>query len=276
MDISSAKQWALLDIAAERVIDALQCAGVQVVVLKGFALVGTTYQAAERPMQDVDLLVDDPERAMQILREQGAEPVPAQDRPLAPSTRSAWGWISREGAHIDLHRAVGAPLRWRPDVPGIFERATKHKVGEITTYRPCNEDLILTIALDLAKDDFCGKPKAATDLQRIVARLDVDWQIVIQRSDQWRCKIALWCALQWADIMYPDEVQTALRPSLLRRTLLQRSVLSSPRDESPRLERQLRAGLVLSDDSWRFVAAGARFIVLRSADWMLVTMKSSK
>ena len=261
------QHWVMLHVAAERVLGAFASARVETLTLKGLALSGSLYADGARPMRDVDVLVRDPTKARAVLRELGAQPVPTGARPLAMTTRPAWGWITAEGAHIDLHQTVGAPLRWRPDLDGLFERAVPHPVGDVVSLRPADEDLLLTLAIDAAKDEFSGKPHVFEDIRRVVERLELDWGALTERSRRWRCNVALWTALKLAEAEAPEDVMRRIRPRWAKRALLSR-VLDGD-GMPPGLWRQLRVGSLLTDSWWRFGAASGRFVAMRGADWAL-------
>ncbi len=104
--------------AGRRAIDALQAAGLEVLALKGAALIGSAYDdPGARPMGDVDLAVR-PERigeAVRALREAGLTPSePEAERRLA--VRHSLAFLDPEGQEVDLHRG----MLWRPGLDREF------------------------------------------------------------------------------------------------------------------------------------------------------------
>jgi hypothetical protein len=93
----------------ERVVQALNDAGIPVIVLKGAALAWTVYpDPALRPMNDLDLLVktEDLERAKELIFSLGYhEPIPEMARGINRMTGHAYYLVknNREGMIIELH-----------------------------------------------------------------------------------------------------------------------------------------------------------------------------
>lgn len=105
-----------------RAIDALDAAGLDVVVLKGAALLGSAYRdPGARPMGDVDLAVR-PERvgeAVRALAETGLEAIEDDPERLL-AVRHSLAFRDRGGQEIDLHRE----MLWRPGLDDEFWRGS--------------------------------------------------------------------------------------------------------------------------------------------------------
>ncbi len=263
-----------------QVLAAFQGHGVQALILKGAALQATVYSVDERPMQDVDLLVtpaslDDATAALATC---GLAPKSAANRPLGVRLYHSRGFAHSSGVQVDLHTALAATGRWRVDTQGLFERALPCPVDDALGLRLGNEDLLLHLAVNLAKDDLVGASRAAEDVARVVAGLPLDWSLIVGRARSWGCSAALWLLLQAAvtrnDAPLPSKVLAALRPGRVRRRWLH-AVVDPTAEPMPRWSvggrrlRQLALVPVLSDRPLDALQATARFGAIRLADTLL-------
>lgn len=101
-----------------RAIDALQAAGVEVLALKGAALLGSAYRdAGARPMGDVDLAVRENRvaEAVGALRAAGMTPIEENPERLL-AVRHSIAFRDETGYEVDLH---GRAL-WRPGLDSAF------------------------------------------------------------------------------------------------------------------------------------------------------------
>jgi catechol 2,3-dioxygenase-like lactoylglutathione lyase family enzyme len=106
-----------------RAIDALQAAGLEVLALKGAALIGSAYRdPGARPLGDVDLAVR-PERIGEAVRALRAAGLTATDgepeRRLA--VRHSLAFRDPSGQEVDLHRG----MLWRPGLDQEFWRESR-------------------------------------------------------------------------------------------------------------------------------------------------------
>jgi hypothetical protein len=101
-----------------RAIDALQAKGVEVLALKGAALIGGVYgDLGARPLGDVDLAVP-PSRiadAVAALRAAGLTPIENEPERLL-ATRHSLAFHDAGGREVDLHRG----MLWRPGLDDVF------------------------------------------------------------------------------------------------------------------------------------------------------------
>jgi hypothetical protein len=269
----------MLSIAqAEPAIDALQVAGIDVIVFKGAALLELDLAAPARPMADVDLLVrpEDHRRAVAILLAHGFSlPPPVPGRAVTGRTHGPSAICTPQGTQLDLHWRLYAHRLWPIDCEAIFGASVTFRFGDIVARRPGNEDLLLTTSLDHAKDGFLSAATGAADLAAMTQKLALDWRLILERANAWECKAALWVALRQAALVggaqVPAHVLEALRPGVLRRRYLEAilDVRSAPayrfRRHSLRM-RQLVSGLALVDKPRHYLSAAARFGVLRVRD----------
>jgi hypothetical protein len=115
--------WAATQIslnAGWRAIDALQATGIEVLLLKGAALIQEFYPGpGARPIADVDIAVR-PTRvpdAVSALQAAGFAPVEDEPERLL-ATRHSLAFRDRDGREVDLHRGV----LWRPGLDEEFWR----------------------------------------------------------------------------------------------------------------------------------------------------------
>jgi hypothetical protein len=114
--------------AGRKAIDALTDAGIEVLALKGAALIGVAYRdPGARPMGDIDLAVPPPQvgEAVRVLR--GVGFAPAEDNPERVLTvRHSLAFHDADGQEVDLHRG----LLWRAGLDEEFWReSSEAEVG---------------------------------------------------------------------------------------------------------------------------------------------------
>lgn len=125
------RSWAANQIGlrlARRAIDALGAAGLEVMALKGAALLGSAYRdPGARPMGDVDLAVR-PERigdAVRALRDAGLTPA-EEDPERLLAVRHSLAFRDPEGREVDLHRG----MLWRPGLDEeLWQGSIEGEVG---------------------------------------------------------------------------------------------------------------------------------------------------
>lgn len=108
--------------AGGRAIDALRAAGIEVLALKGAALIGTVYgDIGARPMGDIDLAVPPPRIADAVRALRGAGFTPIENEPeLLLATRHSLAFRDLDGREVDLHRG----MLWRPGLDDEFWRGS--------------------------------------------------------------------------------------------------------------------------------------------------------
>ncbi len=261
-------------------LSALAEDGVGVLVLKGAALQATVYGIDERAMQDADLLVAPAsvERTAAALKRCGLRPIPDPKRPLGARLFHARGYAHASGVQVDLHTALAATGRWRVDTAGLFERALPCDFDGVAGRRLSNEDLLLHLAINLAKDDLAGAARCAQDVRRVLAALPMDWSITTRRARAWGCTAALWLLLRMAaassEVTIPQDVWPALKPGVVRHWWLARLLDAGGEPDvrwaaGSRRLRQIAMVPVLSDRPMDALRATVRFGVIRLADLVL-------
>lgn len=230
----------------DRTLQALQAAGIEVMLLKGAALGRTVYGSlARRPMLDLDLLVH-----------------PEQVRP-AWETALGLGWVNSEGErasdhytghfhqapltdgagfgfNLELHTALfveGHPFEW--PLAEVWRRSRPLTQGPARV--PAPEDLLLHVALHFSWSHMArgGAWRAFRDVQVLAESGAVDWPSFTSLASasgggpavHWTLRLAR----RFGVSAVPLEVEEALRPAGLG-TLRARA-----------LERHLAGGWYLLD-----------------------------
>jgi hypothetical protein len=210
----------------DRALDALDEAGIPVILLKGTALVGSVYpRAGLRPMVDVDLLV--PEAAIHDAH----AAVAARLGYTAVGTRLERdddARIAEWHHHFPLRspdRAVLLELHHRIvddrpsyDVAGIWERAMAADARPRHLLQ-APEDLMLHVASHFAFDRIHraeGALGQLADVVRIARRWELDWDAICTRARDAqvadRLFLALISATHLVGDVAPPEVTGALAP----------------------------------------------------------------
>lgn len=220
-----------------QVLAALRSAGIDPVLLKGYALASLLYDdPIVRPSTDVDLLVrrSEVDRACTALRAAGGR---------LPSAES----IAHQLAHsydlpVMLPAAAGRPglleLHWDLAPRGLFaldldawrSRSDEFVLEGQAVRRFSAEDMLLHLALHMRKHRYVGL-RWLCDVAELVRRFGgtLDWGYVIRVAKETGLRVLLYTSLQLADRLLQapvdDQVLRELEPSAVRRRLLH-SVLS--------------------------------------------------
>jgi hypothetical protein len=222
----------------EQVLEALDRAGVPVVLLKGAALSLSVYpDPALRTMGDLDLWVlrSNLDGARVALNEIGYvahskanRPLPLQDTYLGETQM-----LSDEPGMrlVELHWNV-FPGEWlrhtgRIDEEPLWERRVP--LDGTTSDQLAPEDAVFHTCLHYAiSHQMSGLGlRPFIDLELIQKRYQINWDSVMQRARAWRVQTAMWLVLdRWAELFdHMDDVPVnELCPSLLRQGILHRFV----------------------------------------------------
>jgi hypothetical protein len=178
----AARNAALLNALAE-VLGALADRGITPIVLKGPALVEGVYRnVAVRPMQDLDVLVTEPElqAAVSVLEALGYAP----DDWYRPAEWYAAGHhhlvpYRRRQITVEIHRALVVPtVPLEPTTVEFFQRARSVTIAGVEALALAPDDLVLHLVLHLAATDrFYGRLGALRDVGEVLIRErdGVDW-----------------------------------------------------------------------------------------------------
>jgi hypothetical protein len=240
----------------ERMVRALQAAGVRCLVLKGYGLAVLVYSDPFwRPSSDLDLLVgqDQVESARAVLEPEGM---------VVPSQK-LMAYQLAQGYHLSL---VGEPLagepmllelHWDLEARGLFEldldalwaRAETFPVGETMAWRFSPEDTLLYLALHMRKHRFIGLRwlcDVAELLRQFEGQLDWNYTMSTARRAGLRTLLHTTLSLAARDLQapVPAEVLEGLRPTPWRERLLQRLLTT----------RMVMTPLETSDEGWTRLA----------------------
>ncbi|MEK7704684.1 MAG: nucleotidyltransferase family protein [Myxococcota bacterium] len=270
-----ANNLTLLHCGAE-VVGLLASHDIDVVLLKGMALLDDVYRVDERTMSDVDLLVRprDFEAAHRVLIGAGLRLYEERRRPRTTLRFHQRAYFHPRGCNIDLHRHFDEPGRWRIAVDELFARAERHTLQGIATWRLCDIDTVLHLCIHLTKEELGSLTWSVRDIARLLGRRSIDWETLVVRAGAWQCRTAAWLALRLACNVYgatvPQRVLRSLRPQALRRAYLA-VWLSSQQDPAFRFlhwrrRRQLLLRAALLDTVGQRLADVAGVLGSRLAD----------
>ena len=218
-------------------VAALQSAGIEPVLLKGYALAALLYDdPIFRPSTDIDLLV----RRSEI------------DAACSALERIGGRLPSREAAAVQLATSYDLPvmlpsaggkaglleLHWDLAPRGLFSldldtwraRSSEFTLEGLTARRFSPEDMLLHLALHMRKHRYVGL-RWLCDVAELVRRhtAALDWPYVLSTARTAGLRVLLYTSLQLAERLLQAPVDAgvlrALEPSALRRSLLQ-SVLT--------------------------------------------------
>jgi len=154
-------------------------------------------------MCDLDLLVrrDDLARARDVLAGMGYAPQYfgveqvdyAQHHHLRPMARP-------DGIRVEIHWTIARPVGpAEVDLEGIWERAQPAKIAGVQALVLSPEDLILHLCLHTSfTHKFRVGLRMCWDLHEVVShyRDAIDWDVVVQRAEQWRIGRYVYLTLQ--------------------------------------------------------------------------------
>ncbi len=270
--LANAARMLFVRSALQRVIGALDGAGVQHLLLKGAALVETVYgDPAQREMLDVDILIpeDQLRSAAAALAPVGYREDPStdvrEDLTLRVAPLHDRALIGQEQlVAVELHRHITTAQEGRHfTMDGFWERArtvasTGHRV-------PSPEDLLLHVAFHFTRNRLGGSFDRRNtggalaqicDIHRIVHTETVDWDLIVETARSYhlatRVFIALFAACELGAEIPPDAL-ARLQPLGFDRKLGQQLVTC----------RVLRADEHLPVRSVRWMFAPSREVLSR-------------
>jgi len=181
---------------AREAIDALRAAGLEVLVLKGAALIESAYEdAGARPMADVDLAVR-PERAEEAARAL----VAAGFLPAAPEperqlrVRHSTAFVGSREVEVDLHRG----MLWLAGLEGEMWRGSiEGEVGGAPVRVLAPPDQLLQVCAHGAAWNPIPPVRWAADAFKVLERAggDFDWTRLVAQAARGRLVLPLRQAL---------------------------------------------------------------------------------
>ena len=179
----------LLARAAAEIIEALQAASVQVLVLKGMALAHLNYpDLGTRPMNDFDLLIHPEQRplALQILEQRGWTP----SHPLPDvSAHHGCEFVNAKGQQLDLHWYANSQCRWSQVDDGFWSRSQEMALKHVRTRTLCHSDMLLQVCLHGAKDGVDPVGWSSDACQLLLQA--PDWSVFLHEARQRRVVLSL-------------------------------------------------------------------------------------
>lgn len=234
----------LLQAQAERILTALESAGVPVILLKGLTLIGTLYPSPElRPVRDLDLLfrLEDLPRADRVLKELGYAKAfvpglgrkeflgwraPKHGQPYWPLgfLGSAWGPAQGPWAGVEPHwrLAEHAPGLGMDLTQAAWGRAQSFTLGSATGLALEPTLRFLHLACHAAFDALKRLLRLVHlyDLTLEAARWETDWEELVSLAQQHQAErylyAGLYLARRWLAAPVPEETLDALRPPVPR------------------------------------------------------------
>lgn len=207
------------------VLAVLRRNGIDPVLLKGVALALTLYdQPALRPMQDIDLLVEEEEvdRALSGLREIGFRGISSERSDAFYATHHHARPMIRTGGQVivEIHRGLVPPEDGLKLDPGPFiERAVRiERHGE--RFRTLErEDQILHLGLHLSyADRFIGRLRDLLDLHAVIDQegRPLEWGLILACSRRHEVSRSLYSTLDLARRLLGTPVPAAVLGELTR------------------------------------------------------------
>lgn len=172
-----------------QVLEKLQAAGIEVIVLKGAALTEGLYpHLGLRAFADIDLLVhrEKVSEVIDILGSLGYSSPP----PFRPGAEDFLGEVAcvKRGklpVMIEPHWILSTPHlhSGEVDITGIWERARKARIAGFDTLVLCPEDLLTHLCLHPFKHCQSGWLTSACDITELIRHDDdgLDWQAFLDR-----------------------------------------------------------------------------------------------
>lgn len=184
--------------AGRRAIDALRAVGIEILALKGAALLGTAYRdVGARPMGDVDLAVPSHRvgEAVNALRDAGFAPT-ASEPERALATHHSLAFRGADGHEVDLHRG----MLWRPGLDEEFWRGSVDAAVAGTLVRVLNPaDQLLHVCAHGAAWNPIHPVRWAADAFKILAAPEegLDWDRLVAMAELGRLSLPLGEALTY-------------------------------------------------------------------------------
>ena len=228
--------WRRISDGLPPIIERWTGAGIRVAPIKGVAYAAGMYdRPAERPMTDIDLLVDRSSysTAGRLLTEAGFSRIAGS--PL----HHASAWV-RGDMVIDLHRGIVGRGRSRIDLDAVWRRTSPGWPSGALRLDPVDE--LVFHLLHMARNRLCGPLIQVVDVARLIERLPRrDPENALRLARTWRVGPAAEAALRFScnvldargdlrlGIVGPTEenVLAAGQPSILRKLVFDVSTAGS-------------------------------------------------
>ncbi len=218
-----------------RAVSALQAEGIDVMALKGVALLDQLYaEPGMREMSDIDILVrsESADRAQEIIQGLGYEPVGSES--VQEQTRQVHRHLPKLHNHdrelsFEVHThfvASDSPLYF--DIDTVWRRARHREIFGSQVLVPSPEHMLLHLCVHFFLDRRFTSSASLRQLADIVRYVEVegdsfDWDFFVQEVRENGLSGAVFTALSsaesLADLDLPPDVMTALEPAGYSRRL---------------------------------------------------------
>ncbi len=197
--------WGRLTAVVPPIVATLTNSGVRVIPIKGVSYAAGLYSSpAERPMTDVDLLVEPHAiaKARYLLREVGF--TLAEDTP----GHHASTWV-RDGLVIDLHRGIVGVGRSRIDFAKVWRRTVAGWPTGAERLDP-HDELVFHL-LHMARNRLCGPLVHVVDASRLESRVG-SVEVALARAKEWGVGVAARAAWNYVHFIVNDGSRGWLAP----------------------------------------------------------------
>jgi hypothetical protein len=175
---------------------AMEKVGIAFLVFKGPVAAMVCFRdVGLRSFLDLDVLVrpEDAAPAMAVLRQRGYQPVFPLPRRWEQRTMLASGELTfvrpSTGDTVDLHcRLLPAGYSFAADPPDLWQRSEQVKIGGGVVTTLNGENTLVFLGLHAAKHDW-GRLSWLCDIAYLVARRELDWDLIQARLKAWRCQV---------------------------------------------------------------------------------------
>ncbi|MFD3166376.1 nucleotidyltransferase family protein [Herpetosiphon sp. NSE202] len=214
----------------QRIQQLLKAESIEVALLKGMAFAPTIYRSlGQRQMGDIDLLIrrDELQRACAVLFAAGYG--------LSEYTINTWPQQRRSGGEVRLQTASGATLelhwwlfaghwsRWAGlhAYPAWQIQHAEYQALALPVLEPISQLLHTAHHLVIGNQFGAGIGRMLTDIDRLIATYDFDWQQVWHEAQHWRLAHVLWGVLRLAEQWFNSAIEWHWQPQTWRKLALE-------------------------------------------------------
>ena len=212
--------------AAGRALSALVSAGIEPMLLKGWATVQLGYgEAGRRPMNDADMLVRPRhfDRACEALEAEGFRALSGVGRSRrGRRTFHAVAFQDASGIDIDLHHHMLEEGNWARADAGLWERSSAGSLSDVPLRVPAPEDLLINVCVHGVRWDPVPPIRWIADSVTILRAQPVDWQLLTAEADRRGVSLAMEAALREVSVYEPVPEDALARLAAARRGWLER------------------------------------------------------
>ena len=206
-------------------LDILNSAGIEVVLLKGAAFRGTIYPEALRGASDLDLLVrkSDWKKTCALVDKMASRRSDRPNRRVSLLADYEMGFLLEGsfGSHlVEIHRGLTNPIIFSINESSLWERASNHPSFDGKALILSWEDNLLNLAVHRYRHLGIADHNVL-DAHEIIARTCPDWVNLLERAEEWGARQALYFLLKDAAQLLgtpvPKEILESLEPTDFKR-----------------------------------------------------------